>query len=91
MSESARAFRYHDVIHPAPFTVHGDADAGVLESAGEIVAAKLAALIGVENLGLAVEGQSLFKRCHTKVGVHGVTSEISPLCNLYKVAPYFLN
>ena len=44
-------------VHAAAPTVHGDADARVLEHAGEVEAGELAALIRIEYLRLAVAGQ----------------------------------
>ena len=42
-----------DVVHaPAP-PIHGDADAGIIEDAGEVEAGELAALVGVEEFRFA--------------------------------------
>src|SRR5271169_1534662 len=41
-----------DVVHPTTATVHRDADAGILQGAGEGKASELRALIGVEISGL---------------------------------------
>ena len=49
------SWRVEDVHAAAP-TVHGDADARVLEHAGEVEAGELAALIRIEYLRLAVAG-----------------------------------
>ena len=43
-----------NVVHAATATIHGDAHAGVLEDGGEAEAGELAALVRVEDLGLAV-------------------------------------
>src|SRR5271168_3834509 len=45
-----------DVVAPGALAVHADPDAVVGQKAGEGCAGKLAALVGVENLRLAVPG-----------------------------------
>ncbi len=57
--------------HAAP-PVHGDRDLGVLEHAGEVEAGELAALVGVEDLGLAVSGHRLVQGLDAEPGIHGV-------------------
>src|SRR5215216_3886867 len=42
------------VVAPCPLAVHADRNGVVEEQAGEVLAGELAALVGVENLGLAV-------------------------------------
>jgi hypothetical protein len=44
----------------------------VLQSAGEIVAGELAALVGVEDLGSAVVGERFVERRDAKIGAEGV-------------------
>jgi hypothetical protein len=44
----------HDIVHPAPFAVHGDANLSIFEHRGETVAGELAPPISVEDLGCAV-------------------------------------
>ena len=61
-----------DIVHPAAAAVHGDADAGVLQRRREGKAGELAPLIRVEDVGLAVAGNRLFKRCDAEVGIHRV-------------------
>ena len=39
------------VVDPAAFAVHADLDTGVFEYFGEILAGKLATLVGVEDFG----------------------------------------
>src|SRR5436190_18096136 len=46
-----------DVIHTAPLPVHADRDSVVLQSASEVVAGELAALVGIEDLGPTVMGE----------------------------------
>ena len=61
-----------DVVHaPAP-PVHRDRDPGVLENAGEVEAGELAALVGVEHLGLAMFNHRLAQGFDAEPGVHGV-------------------
>ena len=52
------AFDEH-VVHPATAPIHRDAHVSLDQHAGEIRAGELAALVGVENLRLAVSGQRL--------------------------------
>ncbi len=61
-----------DIVHAAAPAVHGDRHACVLEHIGEVGAGKLAALVGVEDLGLAVSGQRLSQGLDAEPGVHGV-------------------
>ena len=44
----------HNVVHPAALGVHRDFDVGLFQNAGERIAGKLTALIGVKDLGLAI-------------------------------------
>ncbi len=46
-----------DVVAPCAVDVHGDGDLGVLQHLDEVEAGELAALVGVEDVGLAVAGQ----------------------------------
>ena len=62
----------HHVVHPASLAVHRDLDAGIPEGAGEGVIGKLAALIGIENLGLPIMLQGLFQGRNTEIGILGV-------------------
>src|SRR5580700_10251477 len=61
-----------DVVHAAALAVHADRDTAILEHAGELGAGKLAALIGVEDLGLAVPCQSLFEGLDAEIGAERV-------------------
>src|SRR5271166_2508600 len=61
-----------DVVHPAAAPVHRDAHASLEQRAGEGGGGELAALVGVENLRLAVSGQGFFQRSQAKRGVHRV-------------------
>ena len=63
----------HDVVHPASFAIHGNADIGVLlEGGNEFVTGELAALVGVDDFGLALALQGPFKGFDAEVGLHGV-------------------
>jgi len=46
-----------DIVHDPAAAIHGDADAGILERAGEGGTGELAALVGVENLRRGVPGR----------------------------------
>src|SRR5205807_10009547 len=61
-----------DVVHASAFAVHADRDPVVLQSAGEVVAGKLAALVGVEDLGPAAVDERILERRDAKVGAEGV-------------------
>ena len=50
-----------DVVTPGALAVHADRDTRVEEHAGEGGAGELAALIRVEDLGLAMVGESFFQ------------------------------
>ena len=59
-----------DVVSPAPFTIHADADAARLERASELQTGELAALVGVEDLGLAIAGKGFFQCLDAKRRTH---------------------
>ncbi len=61
-----------DVVQAAAPPVHGDRNLRVLEHAGEVEAGELAALVGVEDLGLAVSGHRLVQRLDAEPGIHSV-------------------
>lgn len=59
------------VLHPPPAPVHVDLHAPFLESPGPFFAGKLAALIGVEDLGhAAFAGLCTLQRQQAQAGVH---------------------
>ena len=58
------------VVAPAAFAIHADADAARLERAGERQTGELAALVGVEDLGLAVAIKGFFQRLDAEIGIH---------------------
>jgi len=63
----------HDVVHPAPFAIHRNADIGVLlEGGNEFVTGELAALIGVEDLRLTIKLQDLFQGGNPEIGILGI-------------------
>src|SRR5438132_7845891 len=51
-----------DVVPPSPFAVHADGDRVFDQHASECRAGELAALIRVEDVGLAVMSESVLKR-----------------------------
>src|SRR5208282_3375635 len=59
-----------DVVPPGPFPVHADGDAVPCEHAGEGLARELAALIGIEDVRLAVLGQGVLQRFDAKRRLH---------------------
>ena len=66
-----------DIVHAAAAAVHGDADAGVLERAGEVEAGKLTALVGVEDLRPAVAGQRFVQRVDAGFGNYRTLSSVN--------------
>ncbi len=56
-----------DVVSPGTFPIHADLDLVLEQQAGEGDAGELGALIGVENLGLAIVGKNLLDRLETKL------------------------
>ena len=61
-----------DVVHaPAP-AAHGDGDAGVFEGGGELEAGEPAVLVGIEDLGPAVELQGFGDCLCAETGIEGV-------------------
>ena len=61
-----------NVVLEAPLAVHADPDVPGLEDRGELLAGKLAALVGVEYLRGSVFEQSFFQRLDTESGIQGV-------------------
>src|SRR3984893_11150282 len=61
-----------DVVHAAALAIHADCDAAMLEHAGELGASELAALIGVEDLGLAVPCQGVLQGLDAEIGAERV-------------------
>ena len=61
-----------DVVHATAPAVHRDSDTGRPQAPGEGEAGELAALIGIENLRLAMASQRLIERLDAKVRVQGV-------------------
>ena len=75
MSENTNATGSREcsnIVHAAAPAVHGDRDAGVLEHIGEVKAGELAALVGIEDLRLAVSGQRLLQGLDAEPRIHGV-------------------
>src|SRR5271157_1540365 len=58
------------VVAPSALAVHADGDPVLLEDAGERLAGELAALVAVENLGLAVFAEGLLERLDAEAGLH---------------------
>src|ERR1700761_592019 len=61
-----------DIIHPSPPSVHRNAYTRRPQNTGKPRRGELAALIGVENLGVAKPLQSLLQRLNAEVSVHRV-------------------
>lgn len=59
-----------DVVAPGTPTIHADGDPLAQQHAGEGLTGKLAALVGIENLGLTVAGQRVLERLDAEVGFH---------------------
>src|SRR6202040_853198 len=56
-----------DVVHVAALAVHADGDPVALQGAGEVVAGELAALVGVEDLGAAVQQERFLESLDTEL------------------------
>jgi hypothetical protein len=56
-----------EVVSPGAFPIHADLDLVLEQQAGEGDAGELGALIGVEDLGLAISGKSLLDRLETEL------------------------
>src|SRR4249920_591609 len=63
---------YEYVVNPATLTIHANANCIVLEHIGERRGGKLAALVGVEDLGAATARKSLLEGFYAKVTGQGV-------------------
>src|SRR5260370_301462 len=61
-----------NVVTPGALAVHADRDVGVEKHAGEGSTGELAALIGVEDLGLAMVGESFFQGLGAEPRLFGV-------------------
>src|SRR5439155_17324552 len=61
-----------DVVHAAALPIHADRDTASLEHAGELAAGELAALVRVEDLGIAVVRQGLLQGLDAEVGAERV-------------------
>src|SRR5271167_488136 len=61
-----------DIVHAAALAIHADRDAALFEDAGELCAGELAALVRVEDFGLAVLCQRLLQSLDAKVGAERV-------------------
>ena len=61
-----------DVVHATAPAVHRDSDTGRRQAPGEGEAGELAALIGIENLRLAMASQRLIESLDAKARVQGV-------------------
>src|SRR5216683_820061 len=59
-----------NVVMPGALAVHADRDVGVEKHAGEGSTGELAALIGVEDLGLAMVGKSFFQGLGAELRLH---------------------
>ena len=57
------------IVDPAALAVHADADAIVLEDAGEFCTGELTPLVGVEDLRFAILGDHLFECLNAEVRI----------------------
>src|SRR5260370_36140046 len=57
------------IVHPTPTPVHGNANARLLQHAGESRRGELAALIGVEDVRSAKPGQGFFQRLDAELDI----------------------
>src|SRR4029077_39705 len=69
LDAAPQAFDEH-VIAPGGLAVHADGNAAVGEHAGERSAGELRALVGVEDVWLAVTGQSILQRFDAECRFH---------------------
>src|SRR5208283_1412668 len=60
-----------DIVPPSPFAVHADRNAVVGEYAGECRAGELRALVGIEDVRLAVPSQGILQRLDAECRLHG--------------------
>ena len=58
-----------NIVAPSPFSIHADRDVMFVEQVCKGKAGKLAALIGIEHLGLSITCQSLLDGLKTKRGI----------------------
>src|SRR5476651_606777 len=66
-----KAFNEH-IIHPAAFAIHGDFNIPGFEQGGELIGCKLATLVSVKDVRLAVTMESFFQRLRAKPRVQAV-------------------
>ena len=64
---SPEAFHEY-VVSPAPFSVHADLDAVVCQKPRELLARKLAPLIGIEDLRWTIAAHGVLHRIETEIG-----------------------
>jgi hypothetical protein len=60
-----------DVVAPGGLAIHADPDLPVEKNLGEVMAGELAALVGVEDFGLAVFRQRLLDGFDAEGRIHG--------------------
>ena len=72
-----------DIVLASAAAVHADADGVVFENSGEAGAGKLGALIGVEDLRLAIAAEGFLKGLHTEIRFQaiGLKDQIVASCN----------
>src|SRR5260370_1560109 len=58
------------IVPPSPFTVHADRNAVGGEHAGEGRASELRALVGIEDVRLAVTSQTILQRLNAELHLH---------------------
>ena len=62
----------HAIVDPSPLAVHADLDLRLAQYIDPVAAGELAALIGVEDLGRAMTGDSPFQSFNAELSVHTV-------------------
>jgi hypothetical protein len=60
-----------DIVCPTAAAVHADLDTFLFQPASESFAGELAALVGIEDLGLAVQSERFVQRFDAEARVHG--------------------
>lgn len=61
-----------DIVDPAAFAVHGDADARLFEQGGKFKAGELATLVGVKYLRCAMTRHGVLQGLNAETGIHAV-------------------
>ena len=67
-----------NVVHIAALAIHADGDLVALQGAGEVVAGELAALVGIEDLGLCIPGERFLERLDTELRAERISTTATP-------------